>query len=252
MKISLITPSYNSALTIARTIESVIAQNYSDLEYIIIDGASTDNTKDIVLNYQKQINIKFISEPDSGIYEAMNKGINLASGEVVGILNADDMFDNENVLTNVATAFNDNKIAGVYGDVKYFSDDVNKITRYWRAGEYSEDKLNNGWIIPHPALFLRRSVYEKYGVFRTDFRLAGDYEFILRILKIHKINLQYIPEVLARMYNGGASGSSLKQRMKGWRELRLAWRVNGLETPLFFITRRVLSKLGQFLSLPKF
>jgi len=246
MKISLITPSYNSASTIARTIDSVIAQNYSDLEYIIIDGASTDNTKDIVSNYQKQINIKFASESDAGIYEAMNKGIKLASGEVVGILNSDDMFDNENVLMNVATAFNDNKIAGVYGDVKYFSDDVNKITRYWRAGEYREDKLNNGWIIPHPALFLRRSVYEKYGVFRTDFRLAGDYEFILRILKIHKISLKYIPEALARMYNGGASGSSLKQRMQGWRELKKAWLVNNLTTPKLFIFRRLLFKLKQF------
>ncbi|MDD2680641.1 MAG: glycosyltransferase family 2 protein [Patescibacteria group bacterium] len=247
MKLSLITPSYNSAATITRTVESVIAQNYSDLEYIIVDGASKDNTKDIVLSYQNKINIKFISESDSGIYEAMNKGVKLANGEVVGILNSDDMFDNPEVLTKVAALFDDDKIEAVYGDINYFSKDVNKTTRVWRAGEYQENKLNNGWVIPHPALFLRREVYEKCGLFRTDFKLAGDYEFILRILKIHKINLKYLPEVLVRMYNGGVSGNNLGQRIKGWKELKKAWKVNNLTLPKLFILRRIIFKLKQFL-----
>ena len=192
MTISLITPTYNSAQTIFRTIESVTAQNYSELEYIIIDGASKDNTKDIILGFKDKINIKFISEADQGIYDAMNKGIKLASGEVVGILNSDDMFDNPEVLMKVAALFNDNKIAAVYGDIKYFASDVNKTTRLWRAGKYQENKLNNGWVIPHPSLFIRREVYEKCGLFRTDFKLAGDYEFILRILKIHKIGRAHV------------------------------------------------------------
>lgn len=248
MTISLITPSYNSAATIARTIESVIAQNYSDLEYIIIDGVSKDRTAEIVSAYQNKIKIKFISEPDRGIYDAMNKGIKIASGEIIGILNSDDLFDNKLVLKNVAETFSDNSIEAVYGDVKYFFDNVDKITRYWRAGKYQESKLNNGWVIPHPALFVRRMVYEKYGLFNPDFRIAGDYEFILRILKIHKVKVKYLPEVFTKMYNGGASGSSLEQRKKGWEELKKAWLVNNLKLPHFFILRRILFKLRQYLT----
>lgn len=248
MKISLITPSYNSASTIARTIESVMVQNYPDLEYIIIDGASKDNTTEVVSDFKDRINIKYISEPDKGIYDAMNKGVKMATGEVVGILNSDDLFENKLVLSNVAAAFNDNSVEAVYGDVRYFSTNVDKTVRYWQAGEYKESNLNNGWIIPHPALFVRRSVYEKYGIFNADFRLAGDYEFILRILKIHKVKVKYLPESFTKMYNGGRSGSSLKQRKKGWKELERAWLVNNLKVPRFFILRRILFKLRQYLT----
>lgn len=248
MTISLITPSYNSAKTIARTIDSVIAQNYSDLEYIIIDGVSKDKTAEIVSSFKDRINIKFVSEPDKGIYDAMNKGIKMASGEIIGILNSDDLFDNDQVLSSVAEAFKDEKIDAVYGDVKYFSADVNQATRYWRAGKYRESKLNNGWVIPHPALFVRRTVYERYGLFNPDFRIAGDYEFILRILKIHKINVKYIPAAFTRMYNSGVSGSNLKQRGRGWAELKNAWVVNNFKVPRFFIWRRLLFKIGQYLN----
>ena len=247
MKLSIITPSYNSAATIARTIDSVLAQNYSNLEYIIIDGASTDNTRDIVLRYQDKLSIKFISELDNGIYDAMNKGVKLATGEIVGILNSDDLFDNNEVLKKVAEAFNNKDTEAVYGDIKYFSTDVNKITRYWKTGKYTENKLSNGWVIPHPALFLRKSVYDKCGLFKTDFKIAGDYEFILRILKIYKVNVKYLPVVLTLMYDGGTSGSSLKQRKKGWQELKKAWLVNNLKGPKFFILRRVLFKISQLL-----
>lgn len=247
MTLSLITPSYNSAKTIVRTIESVIAQNYSDLEYIIIDGASTDGTQDVVKSYQEKINIKLVSEHDSGIYDAMNKGVRMATGDIIGILNSDDLFDNNKVLKTVSETFADFQIDAVYGDIKYFADDASKTTRYWRAGEYKENKLDNGWVIPHPALFLRRSVYEKAGLFNTDFKIASDYEFILRILKIHKIKVKYIPEVFVRMYDGGTSASSFSQRKKGWRELRNAWVANGLKTPRFFITRRLLFKFFQYI-----
>lgn len=247
MKLSIITPSYNSAKTIARTIDSVLAQSYPDLEYIIIDGASTDSTRDIVLSYQDKLNIKFISELDKGIYDAMNKGVKLATGEIIGILNSDDLFDNDKVLSSISEAFKDQTVDAVYGDIKYFSDDVNQIKRYWRAGEYQEKNLSNGWIIPHPSLFLRKAVYDKYGSFNIDFKIAGDYEFILRLLKIHKINVKYLPTVLVRMYDGGTSGSSLEQRKKGWKELKRAWTVNNLPVPQFFILRRVLFKVSQLL-----
>jgi glycosyltransferase involved in cell wall biosynthesis len=247
MKISIITPTYNSASTLARAIDSVLIQNYPDLEYIIIDGASTDNTKEIISTYQNKLNIKFISEPDNGIYDAMNKGVKLATGDIIGILNSDDFYENGEVLRDVGVAFQDERIEAVYGDIKYFGSDTNKITRYWKTGEYKEKKFNNGFMIPHPTLFVRKSVYDKYGLFNTDLRLAADYEFILRLLKIHKINLKYIPKVFVKMYNGGISGNSLKQRMKGWQEDKKAWEINNLKTPRLFILRRVVSKLSQFL-----
>jgi len=246
MKISIITATYNSAKTLTRTVDSVLMQNYPDLEYIIIDGASTDKTKEIVTSYQNKLNIKFISEPDKGIYDAMNKGIKLTTGDIIGILNSDDFYDNNSVLNNVTKAFEDASVDAVYGDIKYFGEDINKITRYWQTGEYTEGKLNNGWMIPHPALFVRKSIYEKYGLYNTDFKLAADYEFILRLLKIHKINVKYLPETLVRMYNGGSSGKSLKQRIKGWQEEKKAWKINNLKLPRLFILRRVISKLSQF------
>lgn len=248
MKISLITPTYNSAKTISRTIDSVVAQNCLDIEYIIVDGGSKDNTLEVIKNYQSEINIKLISEPDNGIYDAMNKGIKLASGEIIGILNSDDFFFNSNVLNLISESFLDNKVDIVYGDIKYFSDNTYKTNRYWKTGKYSERKLNNGWTIPHPALFVRKEVYEKAGLYRDDFKIAADYEFILRILKKNQFNLKYIPQVFVKMYAGGTSGSSLEQRKKGWQELRKAWEVNDLKIPRFFIFRRVFSKIFQFIS----
>ncbi len=247
MKISLITPSYNSAATIAHTIESIIAQNYADLEYLIIDGGSKDDTAQIVASYQDRIKINFISEPDQGIYDAMNKGIKMASGEVIGILNSDDIFYDGNVLSSVANAFADEKIDVVYGDIKYFSDDINKTKRYWKTGEYQIGKLNNGWIIPHPALFVRKSVYERCGLYNIDFKIAGDYEFILRILKKYQLNLKYLPQVFVKMFDGGVSGRNLEQRNEGWKELKKAWVVNDLSLPKLFIFRRVLSKISQLI-----
>jgi glycosyltransferase involved in cell wall biosynthesis len=249
MKISIITPTYNSATTLSRTIESVINQKYIDLEYIIFDGNSTDNTAEIVKEYQHKINIKFVSEDDDGIYDAMNKGIQLATGEIIGILNSDDLFENNSVLQDVREAFSDKNIDAVYGDIKYFSNDENKITRHWVAGEYSESNLNHGWTIPHPALFVRKSVYDKCGLFNTDLKIAADYEFILRILKVHHIQVKYIPKTFVKMFNGGTSGKNLKQRINGWKELKKSWKINNLKFPFCFICRRIFSKLNQFLHL---
>jgi glycosyltransferase len=247
MKISIITPTYNSVKTIGRTISSIIDQNYPELEYIIIDGGSNDGTLEIIKNYQNKINLKLTSEPDQGIFDAMNKGIRLATGDVIGILNSDDFYDNNKVLMTFAEAFTDQEIEAVYGDIKYFSKNIDKVNRYWKAGNYKESKLNNGWMIPHPALFLRKSVYDKCGLFNLDFPVAADYEFILRILKIYKINVKYIPSVFVKMYSSGNSGRSLKQRMKGWKDLKNAWSVNNLKVPKFFIARRIFSKLSQYL-----
>lgn len=245
MKISIITPTYNSAKMISRTIESVISQNYIDLEYIVVDGWSSDGTDNIVLSYKDKLNIKFISEKDNGIYDAMNKGIKMATGDIIGILNSDDFYNDNSVLSDVARNFEDPKIDAVYGDISYFSNDINKVTRYWKTGEYKERKLNNGWAIPHPSLFLRKSVYDKCGLFNLDFKIVADYEFILRILKIYKISVKYVPKVFVRMYAGGASGR-LNTKINIWKELKKAWIVNGLETPICFIFRRIISKLSQY------
>jgi glycosyltransferase len=171
----------------------------------------------------------------------MNKGVLRATGDVIGILNSDDFYDTHSVLLDIAHAFEDRNLDAVYGDITYFNTDTKKITRYWKAGQYSESKLDNGWTIPHPALFVRKSVYERYGLFRTDYKIASDYEFILRILKIHKISILYIPEVFVRMYDGGTSAHNIHQRKIGWQELKKAWTDNLLSIPKFFIIRRAFS-----------
>lgn len=247
MKISIITPSYNSAKTIARTINSVIAQDYPNLEYLIIDGGSTDDTAKIVTSYQDKININFISETDNGIYDAMNKGIKMASGDIIGILNSDDFFSDNDILSTVANAFTNDGVDIVYGDIQYFSDDINKTTRYWKTGEYKNNKLNNGWIIPHPALFVKKTVYDLAGLYNSNFKIAGDYEFILRILKKHDFRLKYIPKVFVKMFNGGVSGKDLKHRKKGWNELKKSWIINDLRVPKLFILRRLLFKSRQLI-----
>lgn len=248
MTISIITPTYNSEITIRDTIESIIHQNYNNLEYIIIDGASSDKTLSIIDEYQSRIEIKVISEPDKGLYDAMNKGIAIASGEIVGILNSDDLYANDKVLNDVANCFTKNeKIEACYGDISFFNtNNPNKVTRLWKSGEYNENKLNNGWIMPHPSFFLKRSVYQENGGFKENFKLAADYELMLRLLKVRGLKTQYISKTLVKMRTGGKSSQNLKQRKLGWSELKKSWEINNLKTPSFFILRRVLFKLKQY------
>jgi len=247
MPLSLITPSRNSSKTLEQTIQSVLNQQGVEPEYIIVDGGSTDGTPDIIKQYQaKYFNIKFISEPDQGLYDAMNKGIKLATGEIIGIINSDDFYFNENVLQAVVDAFEKNNIDACYGDIAYVAqDDIKKITRYWRAGEYQENKLNYGWIPPHPAFFVKKDVYQKFGLFNLDFKIAADYEFMLRVIK-NNIKLYYLKKPLVYMREGGASAKNIQQRIKGWQELRRAWKVNGLKPPLFFFITRPLFKVYQY------
>ena len=249
MKISIITPTFNSASTLSDTIESIIKQTHKNVEYIIIDGQSTDGTKNVVDSFRNQLEIKFISEPDDGIYDAMNKGIALASGDIVHILNADDFYADENVLSSVIDTFKRNaQCDAVYGDITYVSkDDKTKITRIWNTGEYSEEKLKHGWIIPHPSLFIKKEIYSSLEkIFNKDYKISADYELILRLLKIQKINVHYIPKSLVYMRTGGTSDKNLKNKITGWLELRKSWKENNLRVPPFFITKRLLSKVMQF------
>ncbi|MFA5421145.1 MAG: glycosyltransferase family 2 protein [Patescibacteria group bacterium] len=250
MKISIITPTYNSEKTISDTLDSVLSQEYKNVEHIIIDGLSSDNTLNIIREYQEESEIRLISEKDSGIYDAMNKGVSLSSGDIVGILNSDDIYYSKDVLNKVVNIFkSDNSIDAVYGDLIYVDrNNIDKIVRTWKSGEYSESKLNWGWTIPHPSLFVQKRVYDKLNcIFNTKLSLAADYELILRLLKLERIKVEYINEVLVRMREGGSSASSLFSRIKGWKELRLSWKINKLRIPFLFIIRRLLIKIKQFI-----
>jgi glycosyltransferase len=219
MIISIITAVFNNESTIADAIESVLSQKYDKLQYIVIDGASTDNTLKIINNYSSKIS-KIISEPDNGMYDALNKGIKSATGDVIGILNSDDFYANENVLSLVAEVFTENTDCdSVYGDLHYVSrGNIDNIVRYWESGDYHLDRLKYGWMPPHPTFFARRECYQQYGEFDTSYRISADYEIMLRFLAKHKISTRYIPEVLVKMRTGGISNNNISNLVKKSRD----------------------------------
>ena len=245
MLISILTPSFNSAATIQHTLDAVAVQSYRNKEHLIIDGGSTDQTVEILSH--SSFGGRYITEPDKGIYDAMNKGIRLAQGEIIGILNADDFYPHPRVLEKVMQAFTDQDCDAVYGDLHYVdAADTDRIVRYWRSGSYTPNAFTWGWMPPHPTFFVRRSVYEKYGLFNLDLGTAADYELMLRFIHRHRISLAYIPEVLVNMRTGGASNSNLTARLKANRMDRKAWEVNGLEPYWFTTYLKPLRKLTQF------
>ena len=211
-----------------------------------MDGNSSDATLEIVFRHQDLID-KLISEPDHGIYDAMNKGIALATGEVIGILNSDDFYAHPHVLEKVASVFEDATADTSYGDLVYVDPvNVTKITRYWRAGAHHPRSFYGGWMPPHPTFFVRRRVYERYGNFNLSLGTAADYELTLRLLLKHRVSTAYIPEVLVNMRAGGASNASLKSRLATMRMADLSWRVNDLKPMPWTLTFRLLSKIVQY------
>ncbi len=266
MKIFIITATYNASATIADSLVSVNAQTVP-AEHIIIDGVSTDNSLDIIREISPHARI--LSEPDNGIYDAMNKGIKLASGDVLGILNADDFYASPNVLARVAAVFEDPAVMSCYGDLEYvrevgawhgargagdeliqdsrFKIQDYKVVRNWKSGPFNPDKFKWGWMPPHPTFFVRRSVYEKFGFFRLDMGSAADYELMLRFLFRHRITASYIPEILVKMRAGGVSNATLTNRLRANRQDRLAWSVNGLTPYPWTIFMKPVRKLPQYL-----
>lgn len=248
MKISIITATYNSAATVNDTLKSIAGQTYPDIEHIIVDGLSKDHTLDLVRQYPHVA--KIVSEKDKGIYDAMNKGVQMAGGDIVGILNSDDLYAHEQVLEKVMQAFADPKVEAVYGDLQYVApDNIQKVVRHWQAGNYSLRSFYFGWMPPHPAFFVRREVYEKHGHFLLELRTAADYEIMLRFLLKHRIKAAYLPELLVKMRAGGASNASMKHRINANKEDRRAWALNGLKPYFFTLWLKPLRKLGQFLHL---
>jgi len=246
MKISIITATWNSASTIENAILSVASQTYRDVEHIIVDGNSSDATLEIVFRHEDKID-KLISEPDHGIYDAMNKGIALSTGDIVGILNSDDFYANPHVLADVARIFEDKSIDTCYGDLIYVDPiNVKRITRYWRSGTHHSKRFYQGWMPPHPTFFVRHSVYEKHGCFNTALGTAADYELTLRLLLKNSVSTTYIPEVLVHMRSGGASNASFKSRLATIRMANLSWKINDLKPLPWTLIFRLLSKLVQY------
>jgi glycosyltransferase involved in cell wall biosynthesis len=217
MKISIITACYNNKETIEDTLHSVASQSYDQIEHIIIDGMSSDGTLDIIEQNKSKVT-KIVSEKDTGIYDALNKGILLAEGEVIGFLHADDIYADETVITAVAEQFQKNDTDSVYGDLHYVSKhNTNKIIRYWISGNYQPKKIKRGWMPPHPTFFVKKRIYDQYGLFDTNLRIAADYDIILRFLGKHKISTSYLSKTLIKMRMGGESNKNLKnilQKMK--------------------------------------
>jgi len=247
MKLSIITVSYNSADTIEFTIKSVLSQKIPDLEYIIIDGGSTDGTLNIIEGFKKEITV-FISEPDSGIYDAMNKGIRLATGEVIGVLNSDDIYADENVLHDVMQNFNsDNSLDILFGNLVYVKqNNTDKIVRKWKSQPYFKYFFETGNVPPHPSLFVTSKVYKQAEPFDLQFNLAADYEFMLRIFKKHSFKSKYINRLIVRMRLGGATNQSIKNILNGNKQILTAWRNNGLKAPITLMPLRIIKRLSQF------
>ncbi len=250
MKISIITAVFNGQENIRETIKSVLDQEYRNIEHIVIDGNSTDGSLEVIADYKDQI-AKMISEPDQGIYDALNKGINLSSGDVVDILHAGDIYAHDKVLKRVVEGFENQSGDGCYGDLQYVDQkDPKKIIRYWKSSPYEEGKFRLGWMPPHPTFFVKREIYEKYGVYNKEFRIAGDYELMLRFLERYKISIFYIPEVLIKMRVGGISNRSVKNIFWKSYEDYKAWKVNHLKGSFSIIFLKNLSKLPQFFLKP--
>jgi glycosyltransferase involved in cell wall biosynthesis len=250
MKISIITVVYNNEATISSAIESVLAQTYQDREYIIIDGGSTDGTLERIKAYGDRIDL-VISEPDGGVYDAMNKGLAKATGDVICILNSDDLYPHEEVIERVVNAFHNSACDAIYGDLVYVSArDVDRVVRYWKSGRCSWKSFEYGWMPPHPAFFVKKSVYTQYGHFNTILKSAADYELMLRFAYKHKISLSYIPEILVKMRVGGLSNFSLKNRFMANKEDKAAWEMNGLKPYVFTMYLKPLRKVLQYFIRP--
>lgn len=246
MKVSLITITYNSASTLEDTIRSVVGQTYKDIEYIIVDGGSTDGTMAIVEKYSAYIP-KVASEKDNGLYDALNKGIKMATGDVIGIIHSDDFYTNNEVIAQVAATFETSKADAVYADLYYVDkEDTSKIFRKWKSGAYKHGMFLNGWMPPHPTLFVKRSCYEAYGLFNLGLGSAADYEMCLRLIHRHKIKMAYLPEFIIKMRVGGKSNASVMNRLLANQNDRKAWQVNGLKPRFYTLYLKPLRKVFQF------
>lgn len=248
MKISIITCAFNSEITIKKSIRSIQKQNYKNIEHLIIDGASTDKTLKIVKKIKKK-NQNLYSSKDNGFYDALNKGIKYSTGNIVGILHSDDFYNDNNILKVVADTFKRTKADLVYGDLTYVKKNYPfKLIRYWRAGKFNREKLFNGWMPPHPTVFVKKKIFDKIGFYKTDYKISADYDFLVRIFNCKNINLVYIPKVLINMRIGGISNRSFKNLIiKSFEDYQIIKKnkIGGL----FTLFNKNFSKLRQFFNI---
>lgn len=246
MKVSIITATYNSALTIASTLKSLEEQTYHNIEYIIIDGASNDNTLDFIKDHSSRVTT-MISEPDKGIYDALNKGIHAATGDIVGFLHSDDLFAYPNAVKDIVATFKEYDCDASYADLEYVSKvDTDNVIRLWRSGVYYRAKLKNGWMPPHPTFYMKRDLYKKHGFFDLSFKIAADYDSLLRYLWANEVKMSYLPKVIMKMRVGGASNRSLKNIIHKTKEDVKALKNSSVFWPRALLFKN-LSKISQFI-----
>lgn len=243
MKVSIVIPTYNSEKYIRPTIDSVLSQTHRDIECVVVDGGSKDTTLEILKSYGERI--IFISEKDKGVFDGLNKGIKMASGEVIGWLGSDDVYAHDHVVERAAKELTEKNVDICWGDMLYVQrDDLDKTIRFWRSSPYKEHAYRRGWQMPHFASFVRKKIFDAYGYFSLDYPISADYEFFLRIMEIHKISSSYIPEVFSKMRTGGQSNLSLKGNLECYR----AWGNNNLKVnPLGIFLPNIYIKLTQYI-----
>ncbi|EHQ27721.1 glycosyltransferase family 2 protein [Mucilaginibacter paludis] len=246
MKISVITVAYNSERFISTCIQSVLNQSYNNIEYIIIDGASSDNTLNIIKKYDRITH--WVSEPDRGIYDAINKGIRLATGDLIGILNSDDFFADDDVLNRIAAQFANNDLEAVYSDICFVtSDDLLKPTRYYSSKQFKPWMFRYGFQPAHPTFYVKREVFKKYGMYRIDWKISGDFELLMRLLLINKIKYKYVKDIWVKMRTGGISTSGLKSVFKVNNEILAACKANSIYTNKAMIYSKYFIKWWGFI-----
>ena len=239
LKVSIITAVFNGASTIADTIESVIQQDYKNIEYIVIDNQSTDGTIDIVRGYSDHIDT-FISEPDQGVYDAMNKGIKLSTGDVIATLNSNDFYASKTIISQIVRFMESNNLDAAYGDLVYVDkNDTEKTIRFWQPGKYKRGAFCRGWVPPHPSFFCRKNIFEKFGYFNAELQIAADFELMLRFIEKHQIKVGYLPKVIVKMRRGGKA-NVIKGIVKGNWEIINSFKSNGLcISPWFFVLKPI-------------
>jgi glycosyltransferase involved in cell wall biosynthesis len=250
MKISIITVSYNSSDTIQETIESVLSQQDCNIEYIVVDGKSKDGTVDIIKKNEPRFNgrMRWISEPDQGIYDALNKGIRLATGDIIGFLHSDDVFASSSVIKTIQETFEKTNADIAYGDLIYLDNkNQGKVLRYWKSQPFSLSLLFRGWMPAHPTVFMKKEIYEKQGGYDVSFSISADYDFMLRVLKDISLHYVYLPQVITKMSMGGVSNRNLSNIIVKSKEDYRALRKNGFSYAWWILAMKNISKLTQFL-----